>query len=141
ALLPLGGPGEDTAGYKGYGFTTIVEILSAALTGGPFMKDLNGKDAEGNPAMYHLGHFFFVINPEFFMGLDTFKKTSGDILRDLRASKKAPGAERIYTAGEKEHDAWMDRKDKGVPVGEAIQKEFIQLRDECKLTKYKFPFE
>ena len=78
---------------------------------------------------------------EFFMGLDTFKKTSGDILRGLRESKKAPGAERIYTAGEKEHDAWMDRKDKGVPVGESIQKEFIQLRDELGLTQYHFPFE
>ena len=27
-----------------------------------------------------------------------------------------------------------------VPVGDAIQKEFIQLRDECGLD-YKFPFE
>lgn len=141
ALLPLGGPGEETAGYKGYGFTTVVEILSAALAGGPFMKALSGVGAAGNPQMYHLGHFFFVINPEFFMGLDTFKKTAGDICRGLRASKKAPGAERIYTAGEKEYLAWLDRKDKGVPVGEAIQKEFIQLRDECGLTQYRFPFE
>ena len=31
-------------------------------------------------------------------------------------------------------------KDKGVPVGETIQKEFMQLRDECGLD-YKFPFE
>ena len=141
ALLPLGGLGEETAGYKGYGFTTIVEILSSALAGGPFMKDLNGVDEDGNPRMYKLGHFFFVINPEFFMGLDTFKKTSGDILRGLRASEKAPGHDRIYTAGEKEHDAWMERKDKGVPVGESIQKELIELRDELGLDQYHFPFE
>ena len=44
ALLPLGGLGEATGGYKGYGFTTVVEILSAALAGGPHTKDLNGKD-------------------------------------------------------------------------------------------------
>ena len=44
ALLPLGGLGEETGGYKGYGFTTIVEILSSALAGGPFMKALSGKD-------------------------------------------------------------------------------------------------
>ena len=104
------------------------------------MKDLNGKDKDGKPQMYRLGHFFFVINPEFFMGLDTFKKTAGGICRGLRESAKAPGAERIYTAGEKEHDAWLDRKDKGVPVGDAIQKEFIALRDEYHLD-YKFPFE
>ena len=74
------------------------------------------------------------------MGLDTFKKTAGDICRGLRASEKAPGAERIYTAGEKEYLAWQDRKDKGVPVGEVIQKELLQLRDELKLP-YHFPFE
>ncbi len=140
ALLPLGGLGEATGGYKGYGFTTIVEILSAALCGGPFMKELSGKDAQGNNRFYRLGHFFFVINPEFFMGLDTFKKTAGDICRGLRNSEKAPGAERIYTAGEKEWEAWQDRKDKGVPVGESIQKELLELRDKFQLP-YHFPFE
>ena len=140
ALLPIGGLGEATGGYKGYGFNTIVEILSAALAGGPFMKALSGKDADGNNTMYRLGHFFFVINPEFFMGLDTFKETSGGICRGLRSSRKAPGAERIYTAGEKEYLAWQDRKDKGVPVGESIQKEMIALRDQLNLP-YHFPFE
>lgn len=140
ALVPLGGIGEETAGYKGYGYTTVVEILSAALAGGQFLKALSGIGADGKSQMYHLGHFFFVINPEFFMGLDTFKKTCGDILRGLRASKKAPGADRIYTAGEKEYLAWLDRKDKGVPLSESLQKEFVALRDECKLD-YKFPFE
>ena len=140
ALLPVGGIGEETGGYKGYGFTTIVEILSAALAGGPHTKALSGKDENGNNCMYRLGHFFFVINPEFFMGLDTFKSTSGDICRALRASAKAPGEERIYTAGEKEHLSWLERQSLGVPVGETIQKEFMQLRDECGLS-YKFPFE
>ncbi|MBQ0017888.1 MAG: Ldh family oxidoreductase [Clostridiales bacterium] len=140
ALLPLGGLGEMTGGYKGYGFTEAVEILSSALAGGPFMKDLNGKDENGNPKMYHLGHFFLVINPEFFMGLDTFRKTAGAINRELRASEKAPGAERIYTPGEKEYDAWCNRKDKGVPVGETIQKELVELRDKFGLD-YRFPFE
>ena len=140
ALLSIGGAGEDTGGYKGYGFTTIVEILSSALAGGPFMKALSGKNPDGSDRMYHLGHFFFVINPAFFMGLDTFEHTAGSILRDLRASRKAPGAERIYTAGEKEWLAWQDRRDKGVPVSASIQKEFLLLRDELSLP-YTFPFE
>ena len=140
ALLPLGGLGEETGGYKGYGFTTIVEILSSALCGGPYMKDLSGKNPDGSNKMYRLGHFFFVINPEFFIGLDTFKETAGGICRGLRESTKAPGAERIYTAGEKEYLSWQDRKDKGVPVGESIQREFIALRNECGLN-YHFPFE
>ncbi len=140
ALLSIGGLGEATGGYKGYGFTTIVEILSAALAGGPFMKALSGKDEEGNNRMYRLGHFFFVINPEFFMGLDTCRTTTGEILRGLRASEKAPGEDRIYTAGEKEWDAWCERKDKGVPVNESVQNDLITIRDRFGLD-YTFPFE
>ena len=140
SLTPLGGAGDEMCGYKGYGYAAVVEILSAALTGGSFMKGLCGRDADGNPSMYHLGHFFFVVDPEAFMGLDTFRKTAGDICRALRASKKAPGQDRIYTAGEKEYEAWLERKDKGVPVGEAVQKELTGLRDRFGLP-YTFPFE
>ena len=141
ALAPLGGFGETTGGYKGYGYSTVVEILSAALQSGLFLKALDGKDEEGKIRPYHLGHFFIAIDTEAFMGAEAFKKTCGDILRDLRGSEKAPGQERIYTAGEKEYDVWMYRKDKGVPVTEEVQKEFIGLRDEFGLTQFKFPFE
>ncbi|MCR5083042.1 MAG: Ldh family oxidoreductase [Parasporobacterium sp.] len=140
ALAPLGGIGEELAGYKGYGYATVVEVLSAALSAGHFLKYLTGKDEAGNQRPYGLGHFFIVIDPEAFMGTKSFKKNCGDILRELRASEKAPGQERIYTAGEKEYLVWLDRKDKGVPVGEAVQKEIIAVRDALNLD-YKFPFE
>ena len=140
ALAPLGGSGDEMAGYKGYGYAAVVEILSAALAGGPFMKALTGVAPDGSPQMYKLGHFFFVVNPDFFMGLDVFRKTAGDICRALRASDKAPGQDRIYTAGEKEWLVWQERKDKGVPVGEAVQKEIIAVRDKLNLP-YHFPFE
>ncbi len=140
ALAPLGGIGEELAGYKGYGYAAVVEILSAALAGGQFLKSLTGVSDNGDPQMYHLGHFFFVIDPDAFMGRDTFKKIAGDICRALRASKKAPGCDRIFTAGEKEYLAWLERKDKGVPVGVAVQKELIEVRDTLGLP-YRFPFE
>ncbi len=140
ALAPLGGVGEELAGYKGYGYAAVVEILSAALSGGQFMKALTGVAPDGSPQMYHLGHFFFVVDPEAFMGAESFRKTAGDICRALRASEKAPGQERIYTAGEKEYLTWLDRKDKGVPVGESVQRELLAVRDELGLP-YTFPFE
>lgn len=140
ALAPLGGIGEDLAGYKGYGYATVVEVLSAALQAGSFLKKLSGTGENGEKQPYHLGHFFLVIDPEAFLGLDSFKKTCGDILRALRASEKAPGQERIYTAGEKEYLVWLERKDKGVPVGEAVQKEILAVRD-AKNLPYHFDFE
>ena len=140
ALAPLGGIGEELAGYKGYGYATVVEILSAALSGGQFMKSLSGVGSDGKPSMYHLGHFFFVVDPEAFMGRDEFRKIAGDICRALRASKKAPGEDRIYTAGEKEYEIWQFRKDKGVPVSESVQKDLIMMRDKLDLP-YVFEFE
>lgn len=140
ALAPLGGIGEETAGYKGYGYATVVEILSAALQGGAFLKGLLGYH-DGKKVPYHLGHFFIVIDINAFTELEAFKKTTGDILRELRDSRKAPGQERIYTAGEKEYRAWLERKDKGVPVGSVLQQEMITMRNELGLDEYRFPFE
>ncbi len=141
ALAPLGGIGEDLAGYKGYGYATVVEILSAALQAGSYLKMISGVDKDGNKIPIPIGHFFIAIDPEAFLGLESFKKTAGNILRELRASQKAPGRDRIYTAGEKEWEIWQFRKDKGVPVGEAVQKELTGLRDRFGLTEFKFPFE
>ena len=140
ALAPLGGIGEELGGYKGYGYATVVEILSAALQAGSYLKQLSGIGEKGEKMPYHLGHFFIAIDPDAFLGLDSFKKTTGEILRALRASKLAPNEERIYTAGEKEFLCWLERKDKGVPITEAVQKEFISIRDRFELP-FQFSFE
>ncbi|WP_313154134.1 Ldh family oxidoreductase [Lacrimispora sp.] len=141
ALAPLGGIGEELAGYKGYGYATVVEILSAALQQGNFLRALTGIGEKGEKIPFHLGHFFIAIDTEAFMGLDSFKKTCGDILRDLRGSVKAPGEDHIYTAGEKEYLVWQERKNSGVPINDAVQKELIKIRDELGLGQYRFPFE
>lgn len=141
ALAPLGGIGEETAGYKGYGYAAVVEILSAALQGGAYLKALSGMDEKGNKVPYRLGHFFIAIDINAFTDVEVFRKTTGDILRQLRASRKMPGEERIYTAGEKEYLTWLERKDKGVPLNENLQKTMIKLRDELGLVQYRFSFE
>ena len=105
------------------------------------MQKLSGGNEDGSPRPHGLGHFFLVFNPEFMIGTDEFKHTAGEILRGLRASKKAPGHDRIYTAGEKEYLTWLDRKDKGVPVDENIQREMAGVRDKLGLTGFPFPFE
>lgn len=139
ALAPLGGIGEDTGGYKGYGYATVVEILSAALQGGQFLKALTGfKDGKKIP--YSLGHFFIAINIEAFIDLSEFKKITGDILRELRNSIKMKGAETIYTAGEKEHIAYLDRRENGVPINEQLKNEIEFLMKECDIKDIKFPF-
>jgi len=61
------------------------------------------------------------------------------MMRELRASKKAPGAERIFTPGEKEHEAWLFRKDKGVPFNEPLKKDFRLINEKLNLG-YDLPF-
>ena len=122
ALTPLGGIGTDGAGYKGYGYATVVEILSAALQDNPYLKALTGKDEEGKDRPYHLGHFFIAVNPDFFLGKALFRKIASSILNDLRNSRKAPGEDRIYTAGELEWEARGYRMKYGCPVPPPLQR-------------------
>ena len=130
ALAPLGGIGEDGAGYKGYGYAAVTEILSAALQGGAFLKALSGFNEAGEKQPYRLGHFFLAVNIEAFTDLDSFKKTTGEILRALRNSAKAPGCDRIYTAGEKEWDAYTERSKKGILITDSVATEFRTMAQE-----------
>ena len=141
ALCPVGGVGEESGGYKGYGYATVVEILSSALQQGAFMKQLLGYDEDGGKVPYRLGHFFIAIDIAAFGDVASVKKTTGDILRQLRASKKAPGEPRIYTCGEKEYLAGIERDGKGVPVNPVLQEQMITMRDELGLSQYRFPFD
>lgn len=136
ALAPLGGIGEETAGYKGYGYATVVEILSSALQCGGYMKALTGLDENGNKKPYRLGHFFIAINVETFQDLDVFKKNAGNLLRDLRNSQKMPGHDRIYTAGEKEYENFLVRSKNGVPIPDSLWEEMIGVTKDYKLDMF-----
>ena len=140
ALTTLGGIGEALGGYKGYGFAMFVEFLSSVLQDGEYGKALDGKDEEGNIRPYHLGHFFIAIDTNHFLGEELCRKKTGDIIRTIRASRKAPGEDRIYIAGEKEYEIWKEREPHGVPINESVQGEINAVRDELKLD-YTFPWE
>ncbi len=141
AFAPLGGVGEETGGYKGYGFATVAELLSCALQQGAFLKQLSGFNEDGKYAPHCLGHYFQAIDISCFAELDDFKRKVGDVLRALRDARKAPNAERIYTCGEKEYDASVEREKTGIPIGLSIQEEMIVMRDELGLDGYTFEFE
>lgn len=140
ALTPLGGIGETLGGYKGYGYAMVVELLCAALQDGSYGKALDGKDENGNPMPYHLGHFFIAIDTDHFIGEESTRKKASDIIRSVRNSKTAPGCDRIFSAGEKEWNTWLERKDLGVPINESVQAEMSFVRDEFDLN-YVFPWD
>jgi LDH2 family malate/lactate/ureidoglycolate dehydrogenase len=142
ALNPVGGAGDKTGGYKGYGWATTVELLSTAFQSGPFGEDLCGVDrATGAKKPMPLGHFFLAINIEALCPLETFKENSGKLLRALRSSRKSPlGPGRIFTAGEPEHDERVKQYAQGgMNVPEVLQQNMKDLRDKFPSLKEKYP--
>jgi len=140
AFLPLGGAGESLGGYKGYDLATVVEILSASLCGGVFMKDLLGFAEDGSRRPYMLGHFFLAIDIEHFIPLDLSKRITGQIMRALQNARKAPGQARIYVAGEKEHEMEQTVRERGIPVNPNLRQELQAMRDELGIPGYEAYF-
>ena len=140
AFLPLGGEGEIFAGYKGYDLATIVEILCASFQNGSFLSSLSGLDELGNNRTFNVGHFFMAINIGFFTDINQFKQTTGNILRELQNSKRAPGHDHIYFAGEKEFENEKNIRQIGIPIIPNLQKELKLIQNELNLNAYKFPF-
>ena len=104
------------------------------------MKALTGM-ADGRKVPIPIGHFFFAMDVEAFTDLPVFKKNTGNILRALRASKKAPGHKRIYTAGEKEYLASIERRRTGIPLPPSVQTDLVTMRDDLGLSRHRFTFE
>jgi L-2-hydroxycarboxylate dehydrogenase (NAD+) len=134
ALLPLGGASETFGGHKGYGLSTMVEILSSCLQTGAFLSGLSGLNVEGEPARFKVGHFFMAIAIENFLPLQDFKKNIGDLLKELRNSRKMPGQTRIYTAGEKEYLNEIEVRKNGVPINENLRKDILYVKQLLGIT-------
>lgn len=136
SLLPLGGAGEDLAGYKGYGLAAMVEILSASLSNGAFLKDLLGVAEDGSKRPYMLGHFFLAIDIEHFLPVAVSRHVTGEIMKQLQASRKAEGHDHIYIAGEKEYESEKHVRGQGIPINANLRKDLLFLRDTLKIEGY-----
>jgi L-2-hydroxycarboxylate dehydrogenase (NAD+) len=140
ALLPLGGLGETTGGYKGYSLATMVEIFSAAFQNGAYLSELHDTDSEGKPHFLRIGHFFLAIDVEHFIPLAVFKQIAGNIMRELRGSRRAPDQPRIYTAGEKEHYNTQRFSAEGIEITPGVQKALRALRQELQISGHDLGF-
>ncbi|GAC1543159.1 MAG: Ldh family oxidoreductase [Candidatus Velthaea sp.] len=114
ALLPLGGFGVDNGGHKGYGLGLLVDIFCGVLSGGKFG---NGtpRPSDG-PQPGAISHWFSAFRVDGFRDVDEFKRDMDKELRDFKDSAKIPGHDRIYVAGEIEHEKTIENRQNGVPV-------------------------
>ncbi|MDB5805122.1 MAG: yjmC [Betaproteobacteria bacterium] len=112
-LLPIGG-------YKGYGLSLLFGLLAGTLNGAAMGKeviDFNNDDS----SVTNTGHCIVVVNPACFGDPAEFRRNVDTVVRDLRASKRLPGVERIWLPGEQSGIKRTERARDGVPVPPALQ--------------------
>ena len=114
ALLPLGGAGIEGGGHKGYGLGLLADIMCGVLSGGAFGDGLPLPTDTPQPGK--ISHFFGAIDPGAFRDLAAFKTDMDRELRAFKTSGRAPGQDRIYVAGEIEHERTLRSEREGVRV-------------------------
>lgn len=123
-ILPLGGAGEETCGYKGYGFGMLCEICTAILSGG-----LTSNYVNRTPGQIRICHFFMAVDYGIFGDKKNLEKALSRYLQELRDSAKAEGADRIYTHGEKEFEKRRQVMAEGISVNEKTYGEMRMIAE------------
>lgn len=121
-ILPLGGAGEETSGYKGYGFGMLCEICTGILAGG-----LTSNHVNRTPGRVNICHFFMAVDYGMFGEKEDLEAGLSKYLEELRQSPKAEGADRIYTHGEKEFENRQKILAEGIPVNDKTYAEMQMI--------------
>ena len=121
-ILPLGGAGEETSGYKGYGFGMLCEICTGILSGG-----LTSNHVNRTPGRVNTAQCFIAVDYGMFGDKAQIEANLSTFLQEIRDSEKAEGQTRIYTHGEKEFENHAKVLKEGIPVNEKTYNEMIKI--------------
>ena len=130
-ILPLGGSGEETSGYKGYGFAMLCEICTAILSGGTTSNGIYK-----TPGRANIAHFFMAVDYSIFGEKEDIEASLSQFMQQIRDSRKAEGQDRIYTHGEKEFYNRQRIREEGIPVNEKTYSEMEMIAAYTNTTPY-----
>jgi len=123
ALLPI-------AGHRGYGLAVAVELLTGMLAGWSLDHDVPHPykvlDKPGDNTF-----FMAAIRVDYFTDVAEFKARMDEWIRWMRATRRAPGVERIWLPGEMEHVSRQERLVHGIPLHAAMLAELETLAREA----------
>ncbi len=111
-LLPIGG-------HKGYGLALVVGLLAGTLNGAAMGRDVVdfNKDFVSTT---NTGQAILVIDPRAFIGEAALRQAVDTVVRDIRASQRLPGVERIWLPGEQSFQRRQDYAAHGIPLPAAL---------------------
>lgn len=123
ALLPLGGDREHGS-HKGYGLGSMVDILSAVLSGAnygpwapPFVSFL---PLAPDPVGEGLGHFLGAMRVDAFRPADDFKEHMDKWLSRFRSATPVSGQKKVLVPGDPEREMEALRRKEGIPLLEPV---------------------
>ena len=123
ALLPLGST-KDGSGHKGYCLASMVDILTAVLSGanwGPFAVPFAIHVAPSTKQVGKgIGHFFGAWDIEGFRDKEEFKKNIDEWIVTMRNTPVQPGREKVLVPGDPEREAYETRMKNGIPVNKEV---------------------
>ena len=112
-MTPLGGT-PDGSSHKGYGLSSMVNILSSALSGATMITDpMHTK----KPGTQDIGHFMLALDPGIFRDPKEFRDDVATFCDTLRATKPADPDRPVMVAGDPERRTAAQRLKSGIPVG------------------------
>jgi LDH2 family malate/lactate/ureidoglycolate dehydrogenase len=126
-LLPIGG-------YKGYGLALVFGLLAGTLNGAAMGRDVVDFNADDTTPT-NTGHAIVAIDVEAFQPFAEFTRSVDALARDLRASRRLPGVERIRLPGDGARAAREDRLVNGIPLPAALRESLDQLAAELKIPR------
>src|SRR5437773_1642241 len=126
-LLPIGG-------YKGYGLALVVGLIAGTLNGAAMGKDLIDFNRDAGGAT-NTGQAIVAIDPAAFGELATFKSEVDRLIRDLRASARMPGVDRIWMPGEQSHEKRTSQQEHGIEIAPQLMETLDKLAMELGISK------
>lgn len=130
-ILPLGGSGELTSGYKGYGFAMLCEIATAILSGGTTSNYIYK-----TPGRANIAHSFIALDYGMFGDKKEIEAHLSKYLQEVRDSNKAEGQDRIFIHGEKEAEARKRVLREGVSLNEKTYAEMQMIGEYTGASAY-----
>jgi LDH2 family malate/lactate/ureidoglycolate dehydrogenase len=124
---------QPFGGYKGYGLSLLIDILTGVLSGGGFSTHVRTLYQQlETPSQ--VAHTCAALRIDAFMPLAEFHQRMDEIIGLMRSCPTAPGVERIFVPGEIEYETERRRKTEGIPVNAELQKELTTLGAELGVT-------
>ena len=137
ALLPLGST-RELGGHKGYALATMVDILSAVLSGanwGPFAPPFAlRQEIPERSVGKGIGHFFGAMEIDGFMDVDEFKGRIDEWISVLRKTKPVEGKEAVLVPGDPERREEIIRKQNGIPLTKKVIEDLRVISEQTKVS-------